>query len=128
MFIGPVERLPEDELPSISTIANIEPVADAAPCGGGSLMYLCAGGAAVHATDDQVEIVLQIVPSGQMLRTACQSSPQNRFRRLIRATDLNSPISLAENGWRTQFAAEIRSPSITVTARPDGWPPAINAW
>ena len=68
MFIGPVERLSEDELPCISTIANIEPIADAAPCGGGSLMYLCAGGAAVHATDDQVEIVLQIVPSGQMLR------------------------------------------------------------
>ena len=34
----------------------------------------------------------------------------------MRTTDLNRPISPAENGWRTQFAAEIRAPSITVTA------------
>ena len=69
MFIGPVERLSENELPCISTIANIKPVARCRTMWRGSLMYLCAGGAAVHATDDQVEIVLQIVPQCcQMLR------------------------------------------------------------
>ena len=61
MFIGPIERLSEDELPCVGVVANVEPVADAAPYGGDSLVNLCSGGAAVHATDDQVEIVMQIV-------------------------------------------------------------------
>ena len=80
MFIGPVERLSEDELPCISTIANIEPVAGAAPCSGDRLMYLCSGGAAVHATDDQVEIVMQIVPSGHMLRNCLPIEPPKQVQ------------------------------------------------
>ena len=67
MFIGPVERLSENELPRVGIVANIEPIADAAPCGADSLMYICSGGAAVHAPDDEVEIVLQIVSRSQML-------------------------------------------------------------
>src|SRR5580704_5597809 len=59
--------------------------------------------------------------------TAFQSKPQNKFSLLTRTTDLNSPISLAEKGWRTQLVAEIRSPSNTGTASPDPCPYASSA-
>ena len=68
MFIGPIERLSEDELPRVGVVANIEPVADAAICVRESFVNLRSGGAAVHATDDEVQIVMQIVASAQMLR------------------------------------------------------------
>jgi len=60
MFIGPVEGLPEYELPRVGIVANIEPVADAAIWTGESFVNLCSRGAAVHATDDEVQIVMQI--------------------------------------------------------------------
>src|SRR5580692_6882866 len=68
MFIGPVERLPEHELPRVGVVANIEPVADAAICVRESFVNLRPGGAAVHATDDEVQVVMQIVASTQVLR------------------------------------------------------------
>ena len=68
MFIGTVERLPEDELPRVGVVANIEPVADAAICVRESFVNLRPGGAAVHATDDEVQVVMQIVAGAQMLR------------------------------------------------------------
>src|SRR5579863_61062 len=67
VFIGPIERLPEDELPSVGVVANVEPVADTAVWVRESLVNLHPGGAAVHAPDDEVQIVMQIVPSAQML-------------------------------------------------------------
>src|SRR5580704_8622506 len=74
-FIGPIERLPEDELPRVGIVADIEPVADAAIWTGESFVNLCSRGAAVHATDDEVQIVRQIVPSGQMLRDCLPVQP-----------------------------------------------------
>ena len=57
MPIGPIERLPEDELPRVRIVAEIEPVGDAAPGAREGVMYLCSGGAAVDATDDEIKIV-----------------------------------------------------------------------
>ena len=75
MFICPVERLPEYELPRVGVVANIEPVADAAICVRESFVNLRPGAAAVHAADDEVQIVMQIVPSGQMLRDCLPVEP-----------------------------------------------------
>jgi len=128
MPVGPIERLSEDELLRVHVVAEIEPVGDAAPRGRERVMYLGSGTAVVDATDDEIKIVVQVVIGAQMPRDSLPVEPQNRFGRLMRTTDLNRPISLAENGWRTQLAAEIRSPSITATDSPEGCPPAISAW
>ena len=130
MFIGPVERLSEDELPGVSVVANIKPVARCRTkwLVTASCIFALAARLSTQPMTRSRSLLQIVAQRARCCGTACQSSPQNRFRRLIRTTDLNSPISLAENGWRTQFAAEIRSPSITVTARPDGCPPAMSAW
>ena len=80
MFIGPIERLSEDELPRVGVVANIEPVADAAICVRESFVNLCPGGAAVHATDDEVQIVMQIVASAQMLRDCLPVEPPKQVQ------------------------------------------------
>ena len=57
MPVGPIERLSKDELPRVRIVAEIEPVGDAAPRCREGVMYLCSGGAAVDATDDEIKIV-----------------------------------------------------------------------
>ena len=52
--------------------------------------------------------------------TAVQFRPQNRFSRLTITTALARPISAEQKGWRTQFVAEMTSPSMTVTCSPPG--------
>jgi hypothetical protein len=80
MFIGPIERLSEDELPGVGIVANIEPVTDAAIWTGESFVNLCSRGAAVHATDDEVQIVMQIVAGAQMLGDCLPVEPPKQVQ------------------------------------------------
>src|SRR4051812_18092009 len=80
MLIGPIERLSEDELSRVGVVANIQPVADAAIWTGESFVNLCSRGAAIHATDDEVQIVMQIVPSAQMLRDGLPVEPPKQVQ------------------------------------------------
>ena len=98
MFIGPVERLPEHELPRVGVVANIEPVADAAICVGETLVNLRPGGATVHAADDEVQIVMQIVASTQVLRDCLPIEPPKQVQAVDKDDRFEQP-NLAHGKW-----------------------------
>src|SRR5579863_2611554 len=98
MFIGPIERLSEDELSRVGVVANIQPVADAAIWTGESFVNLCSRGAAVHATDDEVQIVMQIVASAQMLGDCLPVEPPKKVQAVDKDNGFEQP-NLARGEW-----------------------------
>ena len=111
------QGLAEHELPTIRKIPGIQPVmkaprleahdsGDRRPCRAG-----------VNTRDRKSESGTSC-PQRTKCGTASQSSPQNRFNRLISTTALYSPTSDRLNGCRTQLVSVIRSPSIRNTRKP----------
>src|SRR5579863_10504876 len=98
MLIGPIERLSEDELSRVGVVADIQPVADAAIWTGECFVNLCSRGAAVHAADDEVQIVMQIVPSGQMLRDCLPVEPPKQVQAVDKDNGFELP-NLARGEW-----------------------------
>ena len=81
-----IQRLSKHKLAAIGVVAQVQPIIHFAPI----LGALCDCRARLPRIDTPDDDIDAIQPSFgvEALRNPCQSSPQNRFNRLARTTDL----------------------------------------